>query len=156
MKAIEYKAPLKTDNLNITTKKIFLAGSIEMGIAEDWQKKIVNSLSDKDIIFFNPRRNDWDSSWKQSISNEFFVEQVDWELDHLEMADIIVIYFDPNTKSPISLLELGLHASSKKLIICCADGFWRKGNVDIVAKRYNIKVVETIQEIVDLLSLSCC
>jgi hypothetical protein len=48
------------------------------------------------------------------------------------------MYFDPNTKSPISLLELGLFASSKKLIVCCPDGFWRKGNVRIVCELYNI------------------
>jgi hypothetical protein len=48
------------------------------------------------------------------------------------------MYFDPNTKSPISLLELGLFAQSKKLIVCCPRGFWRKGNVDITCDRYGI------------------
>lgn len=43
-------------------KCIFLAGSIEMGKAENWQKRIVDELSDKGYTFFNPRRDDWDSS----------------------------------------------------------------------------------------------
>lgn len=55
-----------------------------------------------------------------------------------DAADIIAVYFDPNTLSPITLLELGLHAASGKLIVCCPDGFWRKGNVRIVCERFNI------------------
>jgi hypothetical protein len=56
----------------------------------------------------------------------------------LDDSDIIVMYFDPNTKSPISLLELGLHANEQKLIVCCPDGYWRQGNVRVVCERYNI------------------
>lgn len=56
------------------------------------------------------------------------------------------MYFDPKTKSPISLLELGLFARTGKLIVVCPKGFWRKGNVDIVCKRYEVKQVETIEE----------
>ncbi len=56
------------------------------------------------------------------------------------------MYFDPNTKSPISLLELGLYAASDKLTVCCPEGFWRKGNVDIVCERYGVEQVDTIEE----------
>lgn len=126
---------------------IFLAGSIEMGVAEDWQSKIEEELKDYNITIYNPRRDSWDSSWEQSIHNPQFREQVEWELDHLDKADIIVMYFDENTKSPISLLELGLYASSGKLIVYCPDGFWRKGNVDIVANRYDIKQVSSFNEL---------
>jgi len=126
---------------------IFLAGSIEMGNAENWQERIIKSLNDENVVFFNPRRDDWDSSWEQKITNPEFKKQVTWELKALENADIIVMYFDPNTKSPISLLELGLHAKSKKLIVFCPDGFWRKGNVDIVCEKYNIKQVNSFEEL---------
>ena len=68
---------------------IFLAGSIEMGKAEDWQAYIGNNLFSHDIIILNPRREHWDSSWKQSIDNPVFKEQVDWELDALGQADLI-------------------------------------------------------------------
>ena len=40
---------------------IFLACSIEMGNAENWQERIIKSLNDESVIFFNPRRDDWDS-----------------------------------------------------------------------------------------------
>jgi hypothetical protein len=113
---------------------VFLAGSIENGTAEKWQDK----MNDLDAVIFNPRRPDWDSSWKNEKENAQFYDQVTWELDHLEKADIIAMYFDPNTQSPISLLELGLYASSKKLVVCCPKEFWRSGNVEITCNRYNV------------------
>ena len=141
METIEIKPPYTLP------KKIFLAGSIEMGKAENWQEKIVNTFN-KSYLFFNPRRDDWDSSWEQKIENVQFNEQVTWELNALDSSDVIIMYFDPNTKSPISLLELGLYAASGKLIVCCPEGFWRKGNVDIVCQRYKVPTVETIQDLI--------
>jgi hypothetical protein len=117
---------------------VFLAGSIEMGKAENWQDFVTKELSREDVIILNPRRDDWDSSWEQQIDNLKFREQVMWELKAMERADIIAMYFDPSTKSPISLLELGLYACSKKLIVYCPEGFWRKGNVDLVCRKYNV------------------
>jgi hypothetical protein len=149
-KSIEIQAPneLITKNGYIS---VFLGGSIEMGKAEDWQKVLIKALSDKQIIFLNPRRNDWDSTWEQKITNPEFKLQVTWELTALEFSDVIVMYFDPNTKSPISLLELGLHAKSKKLIVFCPEGFWRKGNVDIVCEKYGITQVDSVDELIKTL-----
>ncbi len=127
---------------------VFLGGSIEMGIAENWQHKLLNQFKDTELRFLNPRRDDWDANWKQEESNPQFNEQVTWELDALEYSDLIVFYFDPNTKSPITLMELGLFAKSGKVVVCCPKGFWRKGNVDIVCKRNNIKCVESFEELV--------
>jgi len=149
-KAIEIQAPNELIN-KIGYATVFLGGSIEMGKAENWQQKIVKTLSDKPFIFLNPRRDDWDSSWEQTIENPEFKLQVTWELTGLEMADVIVMYFDPTTKSPISLLELGLHARTKKLIVVCPEGFWRKGNVDIVCQKYGIKQAESIDDLINIL-----
>jgi len=135
--AIEIQAPNEIPTFLIERSKIFLGGSIEMGKAIDWQRDLIERLKDEFIIFLNPRRSDWDSSWTQEITNPQFKEQVDWELNGLETADIIVMVFDPNTMSPISLLELGLYASSKKMVVICPEGFWRKGNVDIVCEKHN-------------------
>jgi hypothetical protein len=57
--------------------------------------------------------------------------------------------FDPKTMSPISLLELGLQSKSNKMVVMCPEGFWRKGNVDIVCEKYNIKQVKNIDELVE-------
>jgi hypothetical protein len=62
---------------------------------------------------------------------------------------MIVMYFSPETKSPISLLELGLYASSGKIHVICPDGFWRRGNVEIVCNKYNIPLYETLNDFVE-------
>jgi hypothetical protein len=140
---------IKSPNSFIGTKKTaFLGGSIEMGTAENWQARLVNDFENTNITFLNPRRDDWDSNWKQEASNPQFHEQVTWELDALEFSELIIFYFDPNTKSPITLMELGLFAASEKVIVCCPDGFWRKGNVEIVCQRNNIPMVNTFDELV--------
>lgn len=132
-------------------KSVFLGGSIEMGKAIDWQTQIAKALASSDILILNPRRDNWDSSWKQSIDTPQFREQVEWELDALDAADFVVFYFDPNTKSPITLMELGLHAAGnpEKVIVCCPEGFWRKGNVDIVCRRYGVAQVDTVVALAD-------
>jgi hypothetical protein len=131
------------------TPSVFLAGSIEMGKAVDWQTRVTNELSEENVLILNPRRDDWDSSWEQKIENAQFKQQVEWELDALEYADWILMYFDPSTKSPISLLELGLFAETGKLIVCCPEGFWRKGNVDIVCEKYGVPQVDSIEELIE-------
>ena len=132
----------------LASPSVFLAGSIEMGKALNWQEIVEEMLGDTDITILNPRRDDWDSSWEQSIDNFQFREQVEWELEAQEKTDIIALYFCPDTKSPITLLELGLFAHTDKLIVCCPEGFWRKGNVDIVCKRYNIKNAPTLEHLI--------
>ena len=125
-----------------TKYRLFLAGSIEMGTAKPWRRRVVTFFRNRnDIIILNPLRDKWNASWKQVKSNRNFRQQVEWELNGLEAANIILMYFDPATKSPISLLELGLSLfvnSSSNMHVVCPPGFWRKGNVDIVCERYHI------------------
>jgi len=142
MKVIQ--APKKLHYSDESGFKLFLAGSIEMGAAEQWQAKVISEFKDTHGVILNPRRDDWDSSWEQSMDNQQFSEQVVWELKGLSLADGILMYFDPKTKSPITLLELGLHAKNKNMIVCCPEGFWRKGNVDIVCMHYNIRRVDNL------------
>lgn len=132
---------------------VFTAGTIDQDNSEDWQSQLCEPfINDENIILFNPRRENWDSSWENIKSNENFSGQVNWELSYLEYADIIVFVFLPGSKSPITLLELGLHANSGKCIVYCPDGFWRKGNVDIVCEKYSIKQVNSIEEIIKYIS----
>ncbi|WP_074408083.1 MULTISPECIES: nucleoside 2-deoxyribosyltransferase domain-containing protein [Aquimarina] len=128
---------------------VFLAGSIESGVAQKWQDKVVEKLSEENVTLLNPRRSSWDASWEQKLDNPVFKEQVLWELEALEKADMIIMYFDKKTKSPITLLELGLYARSNKLVVCCPDGFWRKGNVDVVCEQYGVQKVNSLEELIN-------
>ena len=127
-----------------------------MGLAEQWQERVVRAMSSvSDLVILNPRRDDWDSNWEQRADTPQFYEQVSWELDMLDAADIVVMYLAPGTKSPISLLELGLCARSGKLKVCCPEGFWRRGNVEMVCRRYQIPLFATLDDLIaDLERLS--
>lgn len=144
---IEVQAPNSTSGLG---RRVFLAGSIEMGKADQWQKRFMDATKDIAYTALNPRRNDWDSSWEQCITNPLFKEQVDWELDGIKGADLVVFYFDQATYSPITLMELGFVAARDSIpaIVCCPKSFWRKGNVDILCSREGITVVETLEELI--------
>jgi hypothetical protein len=61
----------------------------------------------------------------------------------------MVMYFDPNTKVFISLLELGLHARNEKAIVCCPEGFYRRGNVQIMCAIYGIEMVPGLDELAE-------
>lgn len=143
--------PPQTIDIEPGSRTVFLAGSIDMGNAINWQKEVTRAFDGAPVTFLNPRRDDWDASWEQSIDNPDFTTQVNWELDGLEKADCITMYFAPASKAPITLLELGLFAQSKSLVVCCPQGFWRKGNVDVVCKRYGIKQVDSLDALINFI-----
>ena len=145
----EIKAPQFVSNKVAT---IFLAGSIEMGTAENWQDRAVKLFKDSSWTILNPRRDDWDSSWVQDILHPQFFEQVSWELQGIEEAEWVIIYFDPNTKAPITLLELGICSQLKPehTIVVCPEGFYRKGNVDVVIDRFQMKEAATLENAVKM------
>jgi hypothetical protein len=145
------KAPDPIPWDDIEYPAVFLAGSIEQGAAVDWQTYAAAALPD-DITVLNPRRDEWDASWEQRAANPQFREQVEWELDAMDQAALVLMHFEPDTLSPITLLELGLHAEHKKLIVSCPDDFWRKGNVEIVCMRYNLPLYDSIDGALDALN----
>jgi hypothetical protein len=135
--------------IKLKQPSVFLAGSINMGMAKPWQEHMTKELSNLPIHVLNPRRDgDLDPTWRQEMDYEPFKEQVDWEMNRLDDVDVIALYFQSEGPSPISLLELGLYAASEKLIVCCEKGFWRRGNVQIVCDRYGVKLVETEEELI--------
>ncbi|CAP86471.1 hypothetical protein EN45_051570 [Penicillium chrysogenum] len=123
-------------------KSIFLAGTTSKVDNYDWRERLSTALSDMSVTVYNPYRPDWDSSWREEIDFVPYREQVEWELEKQEKADIVVIYFHPATQAPISLLEFGLCARVPgKAIIVCPEGYWKRGNVQIACKKYGIEMV---------------
>jgi hypothetical protein len=130
---------------------VFLAGTIDMGDSVDWQAETCEALDHLPIEIYNPRRKDWDSSWEQSIENIYFREQVQWELDHLEAADFVIFNFLEDSKSPVTMLELGIAAEIKarNTLVCCPKEFWRSGNVEIVCQRYRIALFDCYDHLLE-------
>lgn len=144
------------------TFNIFLAGSIEQGKAEQWQSKIVDAIKKmpakqiKHVRIFNPRRDQWDSSWENTIENKEFVDQVEWELEHIERSHLVVFYLQPETMSPISLYELGLVSKDsfnvkKSVFVCCPKGFHRKGNVDIITSYFDMEEAASLDDLIKMI-----
>lgn len=129
---------------------LFLGGSIDMGAAENWQERLASDLDGiENLVLINPRRDDWDSSWVQDPTpGTQFHEQVSWELYHQENATGIVYYFAADSKSPITLLELGLFGNlePETVLVCCPKEFYRYGNVKMVCDRYSIDMVESYDD----------
>lgn len=138
--------------------KVFLGGTIDMGYAERWQTRFIEALEDKDVIIYNPRRDDWDASW--TAGSPGLRQQIEWELEAITESDLIVMNFVAGSQSPISLLELGFmagtafgarHSSKNKyyygyspvkpVLVHCPDGFWKKTNVNLTARRFGLRVM---------------
>ncbi|OWY52186.1 hypothetical protein AALT_g11810 [Alternaria alternata] len=127
---------------------VFTAGSIEMGDAVNWQPLMATMLNHLPITVCNPRKGSWDQSITQQAKNELFKQQVVWELGALEQADVICFFFDTETKSPVSLLELGVWAASDKVVVCCGDAYWKSGNVHLTCERYGVPYVQSFIDLV--------
>lgn len=136
---------------------LFLGGSIDNGKASKWQDfalRHIRSSNDSDqIIVLNPRRLNWNPHVVQEAADPVLQEQVTWELDAMERSDVILLWLEAGSMSPITLLELGLAAGQNhagllnKALVGCQPGFWRRGNVEIVCKRYRIPFVDTLEEL---------
>ena len=130
--------------------KVFFGGAIDMGKAKNWQEELSKLLGEyDDILILNPRRDDWDSSWKQTLDDDKFSEQVNWEFNAMSSSDLIIIYFTDDSKAPISLLELGMFSGSKKICVFCTDKFYRFGNVQFVCDKFKIPMFSDNKKLVD-------
>ncbi|PYH71688.1 nucleoside 2-deoxyribosyltransferase domain-containing protein [Aspergillus vadensis CBS 113365] len=99
------------------------------------------------LTILDPFRPDWDSSWREDPSFPPFKEQVSWEMEQRERADIVLFYFDPGTMAPVSLLELGLSMREPgKLVVVCPRGYWKSGFVRLACERFGVQVVEGLEE----------
>jgi hypothetical protein len=144
--ALYIEAPATYPNGHVS---IFLAGSIENGTAEDWQtslsKLIEHYFTDDVVMILNPRRK----NWNPDADRQELVDQITWEQGALEAATMVCFYFDPKTKSPISLLELGQMLGTKPVVVFCPEEFFRYTNVQVTCSGYNVSVHTNIETFVE-------
>jgi len=131
------RAPLALDG-----PSVFLAGSIEMGKAALWQPRVAAYFLDAGVHVFDPRRTDWDASWAHDPTpGTPFHTQVSWELDHIAAADLVYFRLGAEGPAVISMLELGLVlGQGKPVVIHAEEGYMRRGNIAITARRHNAPV----------------
>lgn len=123
-------------------KKVFLAGTIDMGNSVNWQKNLATYLESRGgkWLLFNPRQDSWNGEKKGEMDY-----QVNWELSHLEQSDFIIMNILETSKSPISLLELGLFARSGKMAVACDTKFYRYNNVKITCQKYGVHLYPNLE-----------
>lgn len=64
-------------------------------------------------------------------------------------CDLIIMYFDPKTDSPITLLELGKFCDSGRIVVTCQKPFWKKGNVDVVCEKYGVPMAKSLDALIE-------
>jgi hypothetical protein len=126
----------------------FLGGTIDMGSSRNWQLDFCKKFGDTPgLIILNPRRKEWDETWVQNYGNPIFYQQVNWELNALEKADVAIFNFLEGSKSPITFLELGKYAN--KAIVICPVRFYRYGNIQIFCERNNIPLYNSEEQFIN-------
>lgn len=126
---------------------VFLAGTIDNGAVEPWAHLVAEAFEGENIVFYDPRRENWLPDIEKRAHNPVFREQVEWELSNISTANIVFFNFLAGSLSPITLQELGyVVAKDDRVIVVCPDDFWRKGNVEIMCGLHTIPVYDTIED----------
>lgn len=120
--------------LNIDGFSVFLAGGITN--CPDWQKEVIEGLSDTDLTVLNPRRDNFPIHDLNAAD-----DQIAWEFEALEKCDIFSMYFaDADSDQPICMYELGRNIARMQMrfpntwiyrIVITADPNYRRFN-DVV------------------------
>lgn len=149
---------------NSDNVRVFLAGSIDMGAATDWQSKLIAhagcSFDENDnITFYNPRRTGGFSG-EQTLEDDDFAAQVNWEIDRIDRANIVVFYITAESWAPITLWELGYFLGKQealkdiadcnqrqRIVIGVEQGFWRRGNIEVMCDRLGILLVDNLIDV---------
>lgn len=124
----------------LSGKFIFLAGTIDNGDSEDWQKEVCDWLKDQvvedDYVICNPRR----AKWNPNAGHDEFIKQIEWELGALKKSSLIILNILGTSKSPISLLEMGLFKDNPGLRVFCPPEFYRFDNVSVTCREFGISL----------------
>lgn len=72
----------------------------------------------------------------------------------MEGADLVFVYFASEGLSAVTMFEFGhsvgkLETSKAAMLVCCEDGYARRGNVQIACARHDIKLLDTMENVVE-------
>lgn len=129
-------------NYSGNEKSLFLAWWITG--CEDWQSEFIEYFKDTSLAIINPRRKDFDIT-----NSSLETEQITWEHEHLEKADIISFWFGKETLCPIVPYELWKYINThKEVFIWIEPWYQRTRDVEIQAKlvRPNMIIVDNLAD----------
>ncbi len=124
---------------------LFLAGGITN--CPDWQQEMRELLKDLDIVIFNPRRKDFPIGDPDAA-----FDQIKWEFEFLNRADIILFWFSRGSLNPIVLFEYGKWLMNtrnklnyKPLFIGIDPEYERRQDVELQTRFENLFYASRIQ-----------
>ncbi len=139
---------------------IFLAGTIDNGDSPNWQEGLIEHWREQlnkgravipaaKLLVLNPRIKDWDSKVACNYNDPVFYRQVNWEMRNIMTADCVLFNILPTSKSPVTLLELGMMApiNAARMSVVCPSEFYRYGNVQAVCDIFHIPLYNDIPPI---------
>ncbi|WP_055447706.1 nucleoside 2-deoxyribosyltransferase domain-containing protein [Lacinutrix mariniflava] len=133
--------PLKEER----KKYYFLAGSMDFNESNSWRQKIMQEM--KHLVHFldatRIEHNDFSDSQMK--------EHIEWELDALIISDKIILNFKEDSKSPISILELGMYVKSSKLVVVCPNKFYQRRYINVLCNKYNTPFFDSFDEAIEYL-----
>lgn len=129
----------------VDAPSLFLGGTIDMGNSVDWQTEVINQLDYLHLNIYNPRCNGFPEF---DTAEEMY--QIKWELHHIRRVDYALMVFLDNSKSPISLLELGMFLKTHptKTVVMCNENFYRHNNILLTCLDNGVRPVKTLSEAV--------
>ena len=144
MNKINLQAPIYLPNYHQLdlARTIFLGGSISG--AANWQTEATKLLLPHFHIF-NPRRDHY-----EKLDPAVEREQITWEFQHLNLAEIALFYFSHETVAPITLFEYGKqlikmrYAPFRKTYVCIHPNYARKNDVLIQTQLEQPELVKCI------------
>lgn len=123
---------------------LFLAGGITN--CPDWQKTVLASLEETNLLIGNPRR--------VFYSSEVYAQdQIKWEYDALRKSSTVMFWFPEETLCPITLFELGVFTQKPdtKVIVGTHPNYSRRLDVveQLKLSRPEIKVHDNLQNVIN-------
>lgn len=112
--------------LSADNSLVFVADGISN--CPDWQKEMIARYKDIDdnLVLINPRRTSF--AIEDPAESSF---QIEWEHDHLHIADAVLFWFPFETLCPITLFELGVAAAKgEPIFVGCHPAYARKFDVE--------------------------
>jgi len=146
MKSINITAPndITTSPEIELMPHIFVAGGISN--TANWQNSMIELLSDEGVVTYNPRREHY-----STLEPKLLVEQITWEYENLQKADMILFWFSNQTLCPITLYELGRwgNSSHKTIFVGIEPGYLRQQDVEIQTKlaRPDVNIKYSVKEL---------
>lgn len=131
---------------------VYLSGNM----SKPWRKEVINALENLPITIFDPTVEDWETSiGEESIENEKWVSQTDWENNGLAYADLKVFYFSEGAAAPASMLELGCYKTkgSKQTIVCTESGYEKASYIRYITRRFGLIEAKSLKELIELIKI---